>query len=324
MFFSCDTCIDTVFDQDQHRIPAETVLKATKNGYVPFKLRDMAASVKNPNATAEDVWLHMLKNEPRDPWTLCDNCHTKLNGHLEDALASNETQYDTFISYATEDTEFANRLAGGLVVRGVKIWYAPTSLSFGDSILSGIEEGLRLSRTGTIVLSEAFLAKAWTKYELDILLRQAIEKKKLLLQVWHNVTKEQIEERYMGLTGILAIDSSAGLRKTIGAIANALTEFAPLRGTTPEWESPRYRFLNGTGEIQLQKKGGATISLFELLVNFTRDDFPLALDGELFTRRDLARYAQQAIAKDPGIAQRWTDRIDVLHDVFESEGVAAS
>ena len=104
-------------------------------------------------------------------------------------------------------------------------------------------------------------------------------------------------------------------------MASACTQFAPLRGTTPLWESPRHRFLSGKGEIQLQRVGGATISIFELLVNFGEEDFPLALDGELFSRRELAQHAGQALENEPGIAQRWIDRVDRLYEVLKEEGV---
>jgi hypothetical protein len=46
------------------------------------------------------------------------------------------------------------------------------NLTVGDRILAGIEDGLRRSRTGTIIISKHFLKKKCTGYELDILLRQ--------------------------------------------------------------------------------------------------------------------------------------------------------
>ena len=322
MFYNCETCIDVKFDSGEKKVSSIEIRNATKNGFVPLKFRNMASMIKNPNVTGEDIWLRTLKQKGYIDWTVCSLCYREISTHLNMEMnLVEEPQYDTFISYAAEDTEFANRLAGGLVVRGLKIWYAPLSLKMGDKLLTGIEEGLRKSRSGTIVLSKKFLEKSWTNYELDILMRQTIEKDKLLLQIWHNITKEQIEERYLGLTGILSIDSSDGLRKTIESIATSLASSATLRGTTPVWESPKYRFLSGKGEIQLQKIGGATISLFELLVNFERKDFPLALDGELFSRRDLARYAKKVMDKDINIVRNWTDQIDRLAEVLREEGI---
>jgi len=233
-------------------------------------------------------------------------------------------EFDTFISYASEDTQFANELAGGLKARGVRVWYAPLNLGLGDKLLAGIEDGLRHSRTGTIIISKHFLQKEWTGYELDILLRQAIEHNKRLLQIWHGVTKRDVEDKYMGLVGLLAIDSSGGIRSIIGSIAAALTEFAPLRATTPIWEDLQYRFLNGTGEIQLQKLGGATISIYELLVNFGPEEFPLAFEGELFSRKDLATHIGRALVDDPAKVQRWLSspkQVERLWEICKEEGV---
>jgi hypothetical protein len=101
--------------------------------------------------------------------------------------------YDTFISYATEDERFATELAGGLMVRGINVWYAPLKLKVGDRLLAVVEDGLRTSRSDTIIVSHCFLAKRWTAYELDILVRQAIEAGKPLLQIWHGVTRYDVE-----------------------------------------------------------------------------------------------------------------------------------
>jgi hypothetical protein len=159
---------------------------------------------------------------------------------------------------------------------------------------------------------------------LDILQRQAIEHNKRLLQIWHGVTKAEVESKYLGLTGLLAIDSAGGLRGIIDRISMALTEFAPLRATVPPWEDVKYRFLNGKGEIQLQKLGGATITVYELLVNFGPEDFPLAFDGELFTRKDLAIHAARSLNEDPMRAQRFLSapgQVTRLLDICREEGV---
>jgi hypothetical protein len=233
-------------------------------------------------------------------------------------------EFDTFISYATEDTQFANELAGGLKARGVRVWYAPLNLGLGDRILAGIDDGLRRSRTGTIIVSKKFLEKKWTGYELDVLQRQAIEQKKRLLQIWHGVTKADVEAKYLGLVGLLAIDSSGGMRAIIGRIASALTEFAPLRATVPPWENIQNRFLEGKAEIHLQKLGGAPTSIYELMVNFGPEDFPLAFEGQLYTRKDLAFHVGSALNDDPDKVRRWLsspDQLKTLWDICLEEGV---
>ena len=174
---------------------------------------------------------------------------------------------------------FASELAGALITRGIDIWYAPLRLKVGDRLLAGIEEGLRASRSGTIIVSESFLEKNWTAYELDILVRQAIESGKPLLQIWHGVTKADVDTRCMGLTGMLALESRYGLPSIVNKIATALAEFSPLRAVVPTWEEPVHRFLQGTGEIQLITGENQTMSLFQLLLTQEPSGFPLFFDG---------------------------------------------
>lgn len=320
----CDICNEMVFEARENSVTTLQLRRATENGFLPSIIKDAVNTVPSPRSTdADALWASVIETGAESGWSLCRECYTDVIAYarISGSVSEHKAEHDAFISYATEDAEFANRLAGGLMVRGLKLWFAPISLKIGDRILAGIEQGLRSSRSGLIVVSSAFLEKQWTDYELDILLRQAIERKKPLLQVWHNVTKQQVDNRYMGLSGMLAVNSSVGLRQIIESVASACTQFAPLRGTTPIWESPRHRFLSGKGEIQLQRVGGATISIFELLINFGKDDFPLALDGELFSRRELAKYARRAMENESALAQRWIDRVDLLYDVLKEEEV---
>lgn len=94
------------------------------------------------------------------------------------------TMHDVFISYATEDNDFASDIAYGLKANGLSVWYATLSLKVGDKLLDSIEKGLQLSRSGMLIVSEAYLAKGWTSYEMDILIRQHIEGSKKILPVW--------------------------------------------------------------------------------------------------------------------------------------------
>ena len=86
------------------------------------------------------------------------------------------------------------------------------------------------------------------------------------------------------------------------------------------WEALE-RFLAGKGEIQLQKLGGASISIFMLLVNFSTYDFRLSLDGELFSRCELAPHVEKALEADPSATLRCTDGEDKLTEVCCNEGV---
>ena len=76
--------------------------------------------------------------------------------------------YDVFICHASEDKDdFVRPLAEALRNEHVEVWYDEFSLSLGDSIRRTIDKGLRQSRFGVVVLSNAFFAKQWPQYELD-------------------------------------------------------------------------------------------------------------------------------------------------------------
>lgn len=86
--------------------------------------------------------------------------------------------FHVFISYAFEDEALATEISNALTFRGLRVWFAPLSLKFGDKLLDSINAGLVASEYGLIILSPTYIAKAWTSYELDVLHRQHIEQGK--------------------------------------------------------------------------------------------------------------------------------------------------
>jgi hypothetical protein len=101
--------------------------------------------------------------------------------------------YDAFISHASEDkVEFVRPLANTLGKMGFRVWYDEFELRTGDSLRQSIDQGLVNSRFGIVVLSPAFFAKNWTKYEMNGLVAREIEGRNVILPIWHNITKEDI------------------------------------------------------------------------------------------------------------------------------------
>ena len=85
-------------------------------------------------------------------------------------LHENVPKYDVFLSHASEDKEAVARpLAKLLEAQGLKVWYDETELRIGDNLVAKINEGINASRFGILVVSKAFFARQWTKYELDML-----------------------------------------------------------------------------------------------------------------------------------------------------------
>jgi hypothetical protein len=103
------------------------------------------------------------------------------------------SKWDVFISHASEDKKkFVKPLADFLSGLGADIWYDELTLEVGDSLSRSIDKGLASSRFGVVVLSPAFFAKDWPEYELRGLVAKELGREKVILPIWHEVTKEDV------------------------------------------------------------------------------------------------------------------------------------
>lgn len=119
------------------------------------------------------------------------------------------TEYDLFISHASEDKEdFVRPLAEALKSQGVNVWYDEFTLKVGDSLRRSIDHGLIKSRFGTVVLSASFFAKNWTQYELDSMVAREMEGHKMILPIWHKVSKSEVINFSPSLADKVALNSS--------------------------------------------------------------------------------------------------------------------
>lgn len=120
-----------------------------------------------------------------------------------------EVAYDLFISHASEDKEDLVRpLAVALEKLGVKVWYDEFTLKIGDSLRRSIDWGLSNSRFGTVVLSSSFFSKNWTQYELDGMTAKEMDGRKMILPIWHKVTKSEVIKFSPTLADKVALNSS--------------------------------------------------------------------------------------------------------------------
>lgn len=118
--------------------------------------------------------------------------------------------YDVFISHASEDKDTVVRaLAAKLDSLQVRVWYDEFSLKVGDSLSASIDRGLRESRYGAVIISQAFLKKQWTDYEYRSLVSRQVNGERVILPIWHGVSKEEILKFSPFLADIKALSTSA-------------------------------------------------------------------------------------------------------------------
>lgn len=106
--------------------------------------------------------------------------------HSFDVLKSQpieQVSYDVFVSHASEDKdEFVRDFVKCLQENGLNVWYDEFTLRVGDSLRRSIDSGLKNSRYGIVVLSEAFFNKEWPQRELDGLFAREVNGEKVISQ----------------------------------------------------------------------------------------------------------------------------------------------
>ncbi len=102
-------------------------------------------------------------------------------------------KYDVFISHASEDKDAVMRpLAEALHDRGLNVRYDEYELTIGDSLRRSIDRGPESSRFGVVIISRRFFEKEWPQKELDGLVARESGHAKVILPIWHNISRQEI------------------------------------------------------------------------------------------------------------------------------------
>ena len=83
--------------------------------------------------------------------------------------------WDVFVSYGHEDAEWVRVLAGNLHRAGFDVFLDEWELVGGDRVTGRLEEAIRESVNGVLVVSPHSLSRPWVREEYEALLRQAVQ-----------------------------------------------------------------------------------------------------------------------------------------------------
>jgi hypothetical protein len=176
------------------------------------------------------------------------------------------TKWDAFISHASEDKEVVARpLASALTHAGLRIWLDAQEIGVGDSIRQKIDEGLRLSHFGVVVLSPAFMKKRWPSNELNALFATQTR----ILPVWHNVRQPRVAQYSPLLADLAAVSTSVGMPEVSAAILGAIDR-ASKNKTGPQSVAARLWTLLGRDPSSDQLR--AFFSRYPLLLGASSSD----------------------------------------------------
>ncbi|HWB18796.1 MAG TPA: TIR domain-containing protein [Phycisphaerales bacterium] len=152
------------------------------------------------------------------------NLRFEVSGKPATAASTNSNvhEFDAFICHATEDKlNVAAPLAKALTEKGYMVWYDEFQMKVGDSLRQSIDRGLARSRFGIVVFSPSFFAKNWTQYELNGLVNKEMNGGKVILPLWHKVSKNEVMAQSPSLADKVALKTSDF---TIEELATKLSE----------------------------------------------------------------------------------------------------
>ncbi|MXZ01902.1 TIR domain-containing protein, partial [Candidatus Poribacteria bacterium] len=137
---------------------------------------------------------------------------------------SNAGEFDVFISHAMEDKDFAAPLARELRSAGLRVWFDEFELSLGDSLNGKINDGLSRSRYGVVIISPTFFRKHWTLVEMNGFVARQTTGERVILPIWHRITKSELIEYAPPLADTIALNSSTqSMEEIVGEIVQKVT-----------------------------------------------------------------------------------------------------
>ena len=108
-------------------------------------------------------------------------------------------------------------------MEGLRVWYDEFTLRVGDGLRSSIDRGLASSRVGLVVVSPSFFKKQWPQRELDGLVAQETDERRITLPVWHNVSLADVRKHSITLADRIAANSADGIQTVVKKLVPAIS-----------------------------------------------------------------------------------------------------
>jgi tetratricopeptide (TPR) repeat protein len=168
-----------------------------------------------------------------------------------------EGGWDVFVSYGHGDAEWVQVLAGNLHRAGFDVFLDVWELAGGDRVTGRLEEGIRGSANGVLVVSPHSLSRPWVREEYAALLLQAVERPgRRLIPVL--LTDAELPpflatRLYVDFRGLAA--TGPGYDARLGELVRALRALPPAdrpaRDSPREWPAaPDGQRLRAAGPLQ--------------------------------------------------------------------------
>jgi hypothetical protein len=122
-----------------------------------------------------------------------------------------DKRYDLFLSHASEDNDFTNPLADKLTDLGLEVWYDNHDLNKSEQLREDLDNGLKKSDFGVIVLSKNYFTKGWTRLELNAWINLLVYSKKVIITIWHGVNIHEVIAFSPMISTINAFRSTMGI-----------------------------------------------------------------------------------------------------------------
>lgn len=196
---------------------------ADKNKQLRKYLSDLTKEQSRERKKNEKEQLEFQRNLNRELERQKQLTHESMKMQTFEKPKTEIKEYDVFISHSSADKDdFVRPLATELQNLGIKVWYDEFELKLGDSLRRSIDHGLINSRYGIVVLSSSFFKRDWTNYELDGFVNKEMNGMKVILPIWHKVSKDEVQKFSLSLADKVALNSSIYSVKEIAEEINEL------------------------------------------------------------------------------------------------------